>query len=100
MIESRLLDFVNKRLIAYQMQDLVCKQCKMVKNTIVSHNCECTGVYLQTAGHMEPEKLRNPNLLNQMTDIKLFMQLIQNFANFHSMHLLKETSAQILTLFG
>lgn len=100
MIESRLLDFVNKRLIAYQMQDLVCKQCKMVKNTIVSQNCDCTGVYLQTAGHMEPEKLRNPNLLNQMTDIKLFMQLIQNFANFHSMHLLKETSAQILTLFG
>lgn len=73
LIQARLLDMVNKRLISYQMQDLKCKQCKMVKNSVVSKYCECTGAFLQTIGNLPPEKLRNQNLLNHMTDIKLFM---------------------------
>lgn len=44
-IEHRLLDLVNRRLISYQMQDLKCKQCKMVKNSVVSKYCDCTGAF-------------------------------------------------------
>lgn len=39
------------------MQDLSCVQCKMVKNSIISRYCECTGMYIQTIGNKMPEKL-------------------------------------------
>ena len=58
-IERRLLDLANRRLVSYQLQDLKCKQCKMVRNSCVAKYCECTGAYLQTIGHIEPEKLKN-----------------------------------------
>jgi len=34
-IEKRLLDVLNRRLVSHHMQDLACKKCKMVKNTLV-----------------------------------------------------------------
>jgi len=95
-IERKLLDLVTRRLISYQLQDLKCKACGMVKNSVVSKHCDCTGEFVQTNGHMKPETLKNQNLLNQMTDINLFMQLIRNFANYHSFTLLKDTTEQIL----
>lgn len=95
-IEHRLLDLVNRRLISYQMQDLKCKQCGMVKNTVVSRYCECTGAYDQTIGTVEPEKLKNQNMLNQMTDIGTFMRLMRNFANYHGLNVLREATEQVL----
>lgn len=68
----------------------------MVKNSVVAKHCECTGEFVQTIGHMKPETLKNQNLLNQMTDIGLFMQLIRNFANYHSFTILKDTTEQII----
>jgi len=70
----------------------------MVKNALVSRYCDCTGLYTQTQGNQAPEKLRNPNLLNNMTDIRLFLQLMRNFAIFHSMHVLKDTASKLLIL--
>jgi hypothetical protein len=70
----------------------------MVKNTLVSRYCECTGLYDQTLGNQKPEKLRNQNLLNNMTDISLFIQLMRNFAIFHDMHILKDTASKLLVL--
>lgn len=72
----------------------------MVKNSIVSKYCECTGAYVQTIGNQQPEKLRNQNLLNQMTDVKLFMQLMRNFANYHNFTILRDTTEQIIQLFN
>jgi len=97
-IERRLIDLVNRRLVQYQMQDLVCLQCKMVKNSVVSKYCDCTGCYKQTIGHALPEKLQNQNLLNNVIDIQLFMQLIRNFANYHSLTILRDTAEQILQI--
>lgn len=91
-IEKRLLDMVNRRLISYQMQDLKCKQCNMVKNSIVSQYCECTGAYIETAGNVAPEKLRNQNLLNPNTDINVFMSLVRNFGTYHEMSMLINTT--------
>jgi hypothetical protein len=31
----------------------------MVKNSIVSKYCDCTGAYQQTIGNEQPDKLRN-----------------------------------------
>lgn len=64
-IERRLLELVNRRLVSYQMQDLSCLNCRMVKNSLVSAYCECTGAYKQTQGNVAPEKLKSPNLLNE-----------------------------------
>lgn len=83
MIERRLVDLMNRRAVGYQLQDLKCLKCKMVKNSLVSRYCDCTGLYTQTIGNQAPEKLRNQNLLNNMTDIRLFLSLMRNFAVFH-----------------
>jgi len=99
-IERRLIDLLNRRLVSYQLQDLKCKNCKMVKNSVVSPYCECTGEFEQTMGHIQPEKLRNQNLLNQMTDVQVFFQMLRNFAQSHQMAMLQETAEQVMEVLG
>ena len=97
-IERRLVELLHRRIVSYQLQDLKCIKCKMVKNSLVSKYCDCTGMYVQTIGNQMPEKLKNPNLLNNMTDIRLFLQLMRNFGVFHSMSMLKDTAQKLLIL--
>ena len=78
-VERRLLDILNKRMVNYQMQDLKCRQCHMINNQNVRRSCSCTGRFMQTVGFELPEKLKNQNLLNQMTDIRLVVRLLRNF---------------------
>merc|ERR1711908_43076 len=59
LIERRLIDILNKRVVAYQMQDLKCQNCKMVTNSLVVRRCECTGQLMQTEGYESPEQLMN-----------------------------------------
>ena len=92
------MDLLSRRIVSYQLQDLKCVKCKMVKNSLVSRYCECTGMFTQTQGNELPEKLKNPNMLNQMTDIRLFIQLMRNFATHHELPTLKETAQQLLIL--
>ena len=72
----------------------------MVSNNIVSKHCACTGLYEQTMGNQAPEKLKNKNLLNSMTDIRLFIKLIRNFATAHKMPVLRDTAQNLLVLYG
>jgi hypothetical protein len=72
----------------------------MVKNSLVSKYCDCTGTYIQTVGNQKPEKLKNPNLLNAMTDIKLFIELLRNFGVYHRMYILKDSAESLLNLVG
>jgi len=44
-IEKRLVSLLNKKAVSYQMQDLKCKKCLMVKNHLVGSYCKCTGQY-------------------------------------------------------
>ena len=80
------------------MQDLKCVSCRMVANSLMSARCQCTGKFEQTIGNMSPEKLTNPNLLNQMTDIRLFVRLLRNFGNLHQMRMLQETAEKMMLL--
>lgn len=50
LIERKLVDLLNRRIVGYQLQDLKCKKCKMVKNSTVSRYCDCTGLFVQTIG--------------------------------------------------
>jgi len=49
-IERRLIEMVNRRVVSYQMQDVKCKNCRLVTNNIVSRQCNCTGSFIQTLG--------------------------------------------------
>ena len=95
-IEKRLIDLLNRRVVTYQMQDLKCVNCRMVNNTILGSRCQCTGKFEQTIGNVPPEKLANPNLLNQMTDIRLFIKLLRNFGSLHHMRMLQETAEKVM----
>jgi hypothetical protein len=92
------MELLNRRMVTYQLQDVRCKQCKMVSNQLISQTCKCTGTFEQTIGFEAPDKLRNQNLLNQMTDIHLFVRLLRNFANIHRMMMLKDSAQAILSL--
>lgn len=98
-IEQRLMDLVNKRLVSYQMQDLACKKCKMVKNNLSAQYCDCTGEYEQTQGMKDPGQMQTPNLLNEMSDIRLFMALMRNFAQAHGFVVLRDMTGQIMQVF-
>ena len=80
------------------MQDLQCKNCNMVNNRLMNERCECTGLFKQTVGNTAPEQLRNQNLLNSQTDIKLFSRLLCSFAELHEMWTLRDTSEKMLKL--
>jgi hypothetical protein len=85
-------------MVSYQMQDLRCKSCKMVSNQLVSSTCACTGNFEQTLGMIAPDKLKNQNLLNPMTDIRLFVRLLRNFGNNHQLHMLRDTADTLLNM--
>ena len=38
-IERRLVELLSRRVVSYQMQDLKCVKCKMVKNRLVEKYC-------------------------------------------------------------
>ena len=92
------MDLLNRRVVTYQMQDLVCTACKMVNNRLMNERCDCTSTFKQTIGNTAPEKLKNQNLLNSMTDIKLFTRLLRNFADLHQMPMLKDSAEKMLQL--
>ena len=89
---------LNRRMVTYQMQDLQCNACNMINNRLMNERCDCTSTFRQTVGNIPPEKLRNQNLLNAQTDIKLFTRLLRNFAELHQMNTLQSTAEQMLQL--
>lgn len=97
-LERRLIELLNRRIVSYQMQDLRCRACKMVSNQLIPQNCTCTGNFEQTLGMVAPDKLKNQNLLNPMTDIRLFVRLLRNFGNNHQMTMLRDAAETLLTL--
>lgn len=45
-----------------------------------------------------PEKLKNQNLLNQMTDIRLVVKLMRNFGQRHDMQMLRSAADNLIQL--
>eukprot|EP00826_Nyctotherus_ovalis_P037516 TRINITY_DN3424_c0_g2_i4.p1 TRINITY_DN3424_c0_g2~~TRINITY_DN3424_c0_g2_i4.p1 ORF type:complete len:473 (+),score=147.46 TRINITY_DN3424_c0_g2_i4:320-1738(+) len=84
-IENKLVALVQRRAIAYQMQDLKCDNCKLVQTNFLSRFCKCTGTYKTTLS----SKQVNTNLLNIETDIKWFITLMKRIAVYHKMELLQ-----------
>eukprot|EP01022_Parablepharisma_sp_SALTPOND_P011850 TRINITY_DN1509_c0_g2_i1.p1 TRINITY_DN1509_c0_g2~~TRINITY_DN1509_c0_g2_i1.p1 ORF type:complete len:2157 (+),score=297.67 TRINITY_DN1509_c0_g2_i1:3876-10346(+) len=84
-IENKLIAIVQRRILSYQMQDLKCEKCKMIKTGLLGKYCECTGKYALT---LNKKKSGSTNLLNLNTDVNLFILLMKRIAVHHRMDLL------------
>ena len=47
-IEAMLVEFVERRAVAYQVQDLQCATCGKIKVTNMAKYCPCSGQYVNT----------------------------------------------------
>ena len=87
-IEKVLIEVINSRVTAHQIQDFECQKCKLIKENLLGNMCSCTGIYKNTNGDIPLEKLQNKNLLNSHSDIKILISLVKNIARRHQMKML------------
>eukprot|EP00831_Metopus_contortus_P033587 TRINITY_DN2690_c0_g1_i1.p1 TRINITY_DN2690_c0_g1~~TRINITY_DN2690_c0_g1_i1.p1 ORF type:complete len:335 (+),score=54.94 TRINITY_DN2690_c0_g1_i1:169-1173(+) len=83
-IENKLIGIVERRVRAYQMQDLKCDRCKSVKTHLLNVFCDCTGKYrrtLSTGKHLD--------LLSYDSSISHFLLLMKRIAENHHLELLR-----------
>jgi len=80
LIEKQLVDIVNRRSVAYQVQDLRCSKCGKVQTDNMSPHCACTGRYecVQTGAEFDKR-----------------MQAFASIAEHHKFDWLKEAVAWI-----
>ena len=97
-IEKKLISLMNARLISFQIQDIEWAKCKLIKNTVLGTYCSCTGRFKNTHGDIKLNKLQNKNLLNEHSDIKILLKLLNNIARIQSMKLLKSITDYKLTI--
>ena len=88
-IEKKLINLLNSRLIAFQIQDLEWVKWKMIKNTVLGSLWSWTGKFKNTHGDIALSKLQNKNLLNEHSDIKILLKLLNDIARIQNMKLLK-----------
>jgi DNA polymerase epsilon subunit 1 len=74
-IELQLVDIASRRLVAWQLQDLKCKRCRLVKAENIRDHCECSGQYAT--------ELSRADFIRRM-------RVFANIARFYRMDILKE----------
>lgn len=75
-VESTLVEFIQRRAVAYQVQDLQCATCGKIKVTNMAKYCPCSGHFVNT------------------TSPKAFDTLLRTFSNisvYHRFAWLRET---------
>jgi DNA polymerase epsilon subunit 1 len=83
-VEERLVEVVRKRSLSYQIQDLKCTKCRMVKADNLSDVCTtCSGKFV----------CRTPE-----TDFKADLRIFYLIAKCHSFHWLEEETCCMLGL--
>ena len=43
LFEERLIEELQSKMISYNLQDLICKKCKNIKQNNLNKNCSCAG---------------------------------------------------------
>jgi DNA polymerase epsilon subunit 1 len=72
-IESRLVDYVEKKVVGYQVQDLRCIKCNSIKADNMSAKCECSGEW----ACKETSAAQNLNVLARIAEVENFEWLQQ-----------------------
>ena len=80
-IEAALVQIVQRRSMAYQVQDLYCSKCRSVKCNKLADYCKCSGRYVNSEA---PERFRSS------------MQVFSNIAEFHRFGWLADTVSFVL----
>ena len=91
-IEKKLIEVLNNRVISHQIQDVECTKCEMIKDKILGHYCSCTGRYKNTQGDIPLKKLQNKNLLNTHSEVKVLIKLLKNIARIQKFKMLYRIS--------
>lgn len=74
-IELTLVDIVNRKMMAYVLQDLQCAKCHQVKEDNIKLRCNCAGEYLTTVdNHQTKERLRTFKEIAQHFGMPLLYQ--------------------------
>ncbi|XP_057662319.1 DNA polymerase epsilon catalytic subunit 1 [Diorhabda carinulata] len=81
-IECVMLNIVNKKLLAYNLQDLQCKKCMQIKPDNINKHCVCSSTY---------------KCLISKTDLIKLLQTFKSLAQTFNMPALSETVDQILS---
>lgn len=74
-LEQMLVDIVQRRLLAYQLQDIKCGKCGLVKADTIQNHCNCSGGY---------------RTVLSSKDFAKKMKVFLNVSKFHNMDLLRE----------
>ena len=74
-IEHLLLEYVHRKSLAFQLQDLDCMKCKLVKAANMPKGCGCSGVY----------KLKTP-----ANDMIAVVKTMKRIADYHKFEMLEE----------
>eukprot|EP01111_Echinosteliopsis_oligospora_P019288 TRINITY_DN9263_c0_g1_i1.p1 TRINITY_DN9263_c0_g1~~TRINITY_DN9263_c0_g1_i1.p1 ORF type:complete len:245 (+),score=36.77 TRINITY_DN9263_c0_g1_i1:68-736(+) len=83
-IESNLVDIVQKKSLSYQLQDLVCSKCRSVKAENMGNMCaKCSGNWI---------------CKDSSDHFKRSLYVFQNVANYHKFHWLLEVVKTSLLL--
>jgi len=59
LFEERLIDELQSKMISYNLQDLICKKCKNIKQNNLNKNCSCAGNFDLTLKEAEFMKMLN-----------------------------------------
>jgi len=81
-VENRLINILEKRIVAFQLQDLKCTKCFLIKNSNLLRHCSCTGTFENS---MNKSKSTSKNLLKLETDIKLLISLLERVSEASKM---------------
>ena len=82
-MELFLLDTINRKFLAYNLQDLQCKKCAQIKMENLITRCQCAGEF---------------KCLISKSDLVKLIETFQSLAETFSMLALSETTNQILNL--
>ncbi|XP_076350234.1 DNA polymerase epsilon catalytic subunit 1 isoform X2 [Tachypleus tridentatus] len=82
-IESMLLDYIQRKSMAYVLQDLQCSKCRMIKENNMGKHCDCAG---------------NFQTLLPLKDLEDQMKTFHNIARYFHMPLLEEVVTWIMKM--
>jgi DNA polymerase epsilon subunit 1 len=82
-IEDRLLEIIQNKAMAFQLQDLVCKKCRNLKGDNISEKCHCGGEY---------------KLYIDYDEFMIHLKTFKHIAQYYNMKLLDEIISNILII--